>query len=304
MKKTLITMGFVLFPLLANAAETIKVYTRFSEASGVGKIITTTIKFMNEAQSEYDFVKNIIPGAGGETADLAAIERTRAGEKIILINSTSSFTMNRFKFDSFDRDKDLVPLHSLSGSPYGIMVREDSNINSLSELISHIRSQKQVYNSASISSANGIILNERFMSIFNLNNVKPLNYRMPFDILRSVRQGESLYTIWVPSDMVGLKPLAFTGDLRSKNFPSVPTTQELGISDLSFTTLSLVSIPKENLELGKKLIPLIKSICNNEEYIDILSKLSYDSYCYNNQEITDRIKRELKSIEKYSHLIK
>lgn len=302
--KKLLIAAFICLTPSVSFSKTIELITRFGPSATSGQFAIEFVNALNSMQSEYEFRVVVVPGAAGEAADMRTINTAREGKDVLLWGSSSSFTFNKIIVgNTYDRDKDLVPLQSVAGIPFSIQVRPDSDIKTFVDLLNHIKGKPKAFNGNTVSSSATQLLNAIFKHNFNITNVQDLSYSRPYDITRGVLVNEADYTIFNHSDVIGLRILVVSSENRLPSMLDVPTGKEVGMPDFKFNSLSMISVPKERLEFGRKIQPLLAKICDSEYMKERVSKTGYFPNCLGVEGIKSKIKEEIVLIDKYKHLV-
>lgn len=292
----------MLYANTANAAKQIDVYSMFSPGAAGTIIGQEIVNRMNVVQNEYEFRFLSVPGAAGDSAALRTIASARAGQDVLIWQGTSGYTFGKYASanpNAYDRDNDLVPIASFVGTQFHIMVEPESEIKTLSELISNMRNKEVVYFGSTSTNPITPFLNVIFLKSNNLKSTKNLNYTSPFDITKSVVVKESNYTIFSPFDVRGLKSLATSGSTRSKKFPDVPTGKELGMEDFVYASTLQFAVPKEKVSFGLSFERMLLSICQEPDFAVTAEKIGYEVKCSSSEMLKNAIKAEQSIIKKY-----
>ena len=286
------------------AKTTVEIVSRYDSHITSALVASEMVSILNKSQEKYEFRITPLPGASGEVADQRAMTLARSGQLVLVLGSSSTYGYNRFLFpNSFDRDKDLIPLIGMTGTPIAIQVNPKSNYNSVQDLVAHLKSKNEAFHAGTVSNSNTKFFDAIFRQNYDLTNVKQLSYRLSTDMMRSVLGNESDYAVYNYADNVGLKLLVVSTDERVPKFPDVPTGKEIGFPDFRFNTLNMISVPKENLEFGVSLVILLKKICLSEEMKAFVDKTPSIRYCYSAEEIKEKISQEMILLKKYQHLL-
>jgi len=288
-----------------TARQSVEIVSRFGPAATTGRFAIEYTKILNEIQNEFEFRITSVVGASGEVADQRALALARLGTDVLVYGSSSSLGFNRYtKFgNSFNRDLDLIPLQGLAGIPFAIQIPPDSKIDTLDQLVASIKNKPQAYHATTISSSTSKFFDNLFRHTYNLDNVKQLSYAGPLDITRSMLQSEADYTIYNYADAVGLKLLVVSDIERVSKFPNVPTGKEVGFDEFNFSTLSMISVPKERAEFGKIVIKYLTEACKHPRMVELISKTNYNHNCIGTDNIWKKVRDELKLIEKYKQFL-
>lgn len=288
----------------AMSKTTIDVYSRYSTTANVGRAIGEIIRQLNSAQTEYDFRLVQELGGGGEVADQRAIAGARAGSDVLIYGSSSSYAFNRYLIgNTFDREKDLIPIIGVSNGYFGLQVNPESNHKTIEDLISYIRSKPVAYHGSTVSTSTSRFFDEVFRRHYKLDNVKQIVYNKTADLQRAMLVGEIDYTVYNFEDIIGQRVLAVTNNKRNEKYPNAPTGIELGMNDFRFVTQSIISVPKEKKELGEKLKPLLHQICKSDAVKAVYQNTSYVVNCSEETDIKIKITDELQLIEKYKDFL-
>lgn len=302
MNRIVMAIVATMFATIANAASQVDMITIFNPSSASGIFAQEVVNRLNTMQSEYEFRASNLPGAAGDTAALKAIAVARTGQNVLLWHGASAYSYGKYvsaNVNAYDRDKDLIPVQSFLGIGFNIMVHPESNINTIDDLVNEYRKKDNVYFGNTSTIAATILLNTVFVKKYNLKPPKELSYTKPYDTSKSILVKESDYTIFTTADVIGLKSLVTSSAVRTKSLPNVPTGKEVGMDDFNYSSLSMVSVPKEKEDFGKKMVGLLNQICNDPTFIERIQKLEYDSKCYGREQIQKIIADDLAAIRKY-----
>jgi tripartite-type tricarboxylate transporter receptor subunit TctC len=210
------------------------------EAAGtmdtLGRVVAAQV---NKQSGMRIFLENK-PGANSLIGTTAVA--TAAPDGYTLLNVSPSFvlvplTSKNVQYDIF---KDFVPITALGvGTGYILVVRQELPVNSVEELVALAKkSGKQLtYGTPGIGNA----LHLATEMFANKVNIKMLHipYKGTNPALTAIAAGQVDVMVLSPATVVPfvqsgkVRPIAFTGTARSKEFPNVPTMQEAGLSDFA-----------------------------------------------------------------------
>lgn len=288
----------------AFAQKTVKIYSRYSIESKSSLVPIIMIRQMNEIQKEYEFVLSELPGSNGDAAALRSIAEARAGRETLLLTAASTYSTNRYVMEPvFDRDKDLVPIFGISGANFAFMVNPNSKVETLVDLAKMIKDKPQAYYARTSATGNTVFFEALFRKEFGITNIKQLTYQRPGDMLRSILMGESDYTVFPVGFYPELKHIAISNDVRSSLMPNVLTGKESGLDDFLFTSISLISVPKEQKDFGMKIIDILTRSCMTNEVKNITDKIQVERYCYGPEKTYNQIRQEIDLMEKHKELL-
>lgn len=300
-----VIIASLLYATIANAASQVDIISMYSNASATSVMIQEVAIRLNKMQSDFEFRVANIPGAAGDSAALKAISVARYDQNVLLWHGISTYSFGKFvsaNVNAYDRDKDLVPVQAFAGVPFHLLVNTDDDFNSTLE---KFRKKDVVYFANTGSVPTALLLNGIFVKSSGIKMPKELSYSQGPEALKSVVIGESDYVIYTQSvsEVVGLKALVTSAQVRSQKFPNVPTGKEVGMPDFNYVSTTAISVPKEKREFGEKLIPLLQKICNEPSFIERVEKLGYESKCYGNDVLTKTISSDLDQIRKYESYV-
>ena len=280
------------------AFENVDVISRYNNSTAISQNAVQAIRAINEMQSEYRLRYTHIPGANGETATISALEYSRAGRNVLWFGPISAFTTT-FKTRNNDNQKnwsenDFYFVSGVSTAIFAVLVSPDNQAKTFDEFVKNLQRKDRIFNGNNVSSVSSLYLSKIFSNKFNLmNKTTFLDYRQPNEIAQAVLNREIDYTIRIISDLPSLRPIAVLNETRAPSLPDVPTVRELGVDELTYESLSVFAIPKNDVKLIKALSPLIFKLCNNSELDQNIIKRNFmPRTCVREQEILKRISEE------------
>jgi tripartite-type tricarboxylate transporter receptor subunit TctC len=201
----------------------------------LGRVVTTQIT----KQSGIRFVIDNRPGANAAIGSAAVARATPDGYTVL--NVSPSLVLNALlrKDVPYDVQKDFVPVTNIGiGQGYLLVARQDLPVKSVAELVALAKSRGEkrlTYGSPGIGNALQIA-----SEIFATKAATPLlniPYKGSAPALAAIASGEVDLMMLSPPTVFAfvksgkVRPIAFTGSERSREFPSVPTMQEAGVED-------------------------------------------------------------------------
>jgi tripartite-type tricarboxylate transporter receptor subunit TctC len=201
----------------------------------LGRIVTAQIT----KQSGVRFIVDNRPGANSAIGSVAVARATPDGYTVL--NVSPSLVLNALlsKDVPYDLHKDFVPVTNLGiGQGYLLVVRQELPVKSVSELIALAKKRgdkRLTYGTPGLGNALHVA-----SEIFAMKAATPLlhvPYKGSAPALTAIAAGEvdlmmlSPPTVFPYVQNGKVRPIAFTGSERSKEFPNVPTMQEAGVRD-------------------------------------------------------------------------
>jgi len=304
-----IALAALLISSSAQAENTkVVVYSRFPVTGTIGMSGFKFASLLNAAQSKYEFVYSVLAGAGGESADQRALIAGRNGENVLVWGSTSNFSINALEFpNSYDRDKDFIPVSSLLISSSAIVVPKDSPINTIDDLVKNLKNKDKIYTASTTQSNLHKLNNQAFIEKFDIKNVFNINYQNATFIGKSLASNETDYAVQSQEDVSDSKALATSLPTRNSHYPNVPTGAELGMPNFQFSSLGLIYAPKERKDFVEEIKNIVVKICKNEftDFLNNIPNTWYSVNCESNpQTIHEKVLTERNMITKYGSALK
>jgi tripartite-type tricarboxylate transporter receptor subunit TctC len=184
-------------------------------------------------------------GGGGGAVGTGSIVGKEPDGYLLSVVVTSLHRAAHINKLSFDTVKDLTPIIRVGGYLYGVLVKPDSKLKNLKDLIEHAKANPgQASYMASGIGTGGHIAAEEMAT----------NAGVKFNHLPSKGDQESSASLlgghvdfisttsgWIPLVEAGqLKLLATYGETRVKRFPDVPTVKELGYKVVHDSPIGIV----------------------------------------------------------------
>lgn len=230
----LLTMpaGWAQTPAFPN--RTVHVIVPFPPGGAVDPIARSVSQKLAEAWGQPVVVDNKPGAATIIGADFVA-KAAPDGYTVILVST--SFTVNPTAYSKlpFDPVKDFVPISLVSRLPLLLVVNPQLPVNSVKELIAHLKANRGQINFSSIGNGSTQDLaGELFKSMADLNLVH-VPYKGSGPSMMSVLSGETSMTfesvfLLMPQVKAGkLRALAAAGAQRTPLAPDLPTASESGL---------------------------------------------------------------------------
>lgn len=184
-------------------------------------------------------------GGGGGAVGTGSIIGKEPDGYLLSIVVTSLHRAAHINKLSFDTVKDVTPIIRVAGYLYGVLVRPDSKIQSLPELIQAAKAKpgELTYMASGIGTG-GHIAAEEMASVAGVKfNHLPSkgDQESSAGLLGGHVDFISTTSGWIPLvEAKQLKLLATYGETRVKRFPDVPTVKELGLKVVHDSPIGIV----------------------------------------------------------------
>ena len=211
------------------------------------------------------------PGASGAVAALA-VKAAPADGHTLFIGSNSPMAVNAVlsKNLPYDPVKDFRPVHGMLAGPAAILVRADSPIRSVADLIAAARRDKKPVNIGNYSE--GYMLVATWMGLVCGFEVNHVTYKggaqMQSDLIGGQLDVGTNDLSGVASLMREgrLRAIAITSDKRDPKFPDVPTMKESGFPEFETYTWAGYFVRSETPDdITAKLAEAVRVAMNSPE---------------------------------------
>ncbi len=176
-----------------------------------------------------------MPGAGGISANSAVVRAKPDGHTLLVLSSGAVLTKLLFKNVPYDVQKDIAPISFAAFFDLVILVRQDGNHRTLSDLIGAAKANPGKLNFGTINPGSTQNLTaELFKTTANIE-LTVVPYKTTPDAFAALMAGqvdavvESYAAARALVDGGRLRVLASTGNKRSGYLPSAPTVHEAGL---------------------------------------------------------------------------
>ena len=214
---------------------------------GATDIMTRNIaQKLNEAWKQPVVVENR-PGANGTIGADAAAKSPPDGYTLLAATIAHSANVSLFPKTPYQFQRDLQPVAIMGLIPLVPVVRANSSIRSLQDLVATAKSQSLNAGSGGNGTAHHLTL-ELFKSVTGAP-IQHVPYKGGAQAMTDLLGGQidvifSLLPECLPHIKSGkLRALAVTSDSRHPLLPNVPTTSEAGISGVSVTSWNGLMVP-------------------------------------------------------------
>jgi tripartite-type tricarboxylate transporter receptor subunit TctC len=209
------------------------------EAGGTSDTTARSMAVKLEKALNTSIVVENRAGANGAIGAIAV--KNAAPDGYVLLHTTPAFLINTVanKSIGYDVFKDFTPITMMgTGTGYVMVINPVLKANTLNEFIAYAKEKKNGVNFSSPGVGNALhVASEVFA-----NRVGIETLHIPFKgtpgALAAVVAGDVDFMIMPPTiahsyvNSGRVKAVAFTGQSRSPDFPTVPTFKELGLNDL------------------------------------------------------------------------
>jgi tripartite-type tricarboxylate transporter receptor subunit TctC len=189
------------------------------------------------------------PSAGGVVAGETVAKAPADGHTLLLISSGTAVSAVLFKSLPYDTVRDFIPLAPLATFDLVIVAPEGGRFKTLAELVAYARANPGKLNigTPNIGTTQHLAA-ELFKSAAGIDvQIVPFNGTPA--VVNALRGGQIDAGLDILSPLLVqiragvLRPLAITGDKRSRVLPEVPTAREAGIAGYSAASWNGLAVP-------------------------------------------------------------
>jgi tripartite-type tricarboxylate transporter receptor subunit TctC len=187
------------------------------------------------------------PGAGGGVAAQAAASSPPDGYTLLVLSIGTAISVSLIKSLPFDPVKDFTPITSVAGFDLLFLVKADSPIKTLQDLLAEAKKRGSEMNIATINAGSSQNLSAELFKTTAGINATIVPYRTTPETLIALTRGdvtmvmESYAALKGAIDGGQVRAIASSGPKRS--LPNVPTAQESGLKDYEVTGWNALFAP-------------------------------------------------------------
>jgi tripartite-type tricarboxylate transporter receptor subunit TctC len=237
-------------------------------------------------------------GAGGTIGSAAVARADPDGYTLLIHSSAHSAAPASFPNAPYNPRADLIGVSNLGVVPNVIVVNADRGIKTLADLVARGRKEELLFSSAGIGSATHWAA-ERFLMSAGLKATHVPHKGGPEAMADVVAGRVDFYASGSSSALpmiVARKviPLAVTTPVRSRVFPDVPTTIELGFKDSDYSFWSgLLAPAKTPAPIVQRLHAEMAKILSDPAVSAALLKVGCEPVSMTQAEFNATIQREI-----------
>ena len=238
-------------------------------AAAAGRILGGTVIVENKS------------GAGG-TLGAVEVAGARPDGYTLTMVPEAFFLMPHMEKVSFDPLRDFTYVICVAGSVYGLVVRADSPIKNVKDLIDYAKANpgKFTYSTAGVGTVNHLAM-EEFAERVGIEMLH-IPYKGAAPSTTAVLAGEVMassgQSAWGPHvDRGALRLLATYGTSRTKRWPNVPTLQELGYGVVAESPFGFAGPRGMDPAVTRRLHDAFKASLDDPAVITVLESNSMQS---------------------------
>ncbi|TCT02947.1 Bug family tripartite tricarboxylate transporter substrate binding protein [Aquabacter spiritensis] len=244
------------------------------------------------------------PGAAGNTGMGVAARATPDGYTLLL--TSTSIAVNAAMFDKlpYDPIKDFIPISELVNSPNVFIVKAESGIKTLPELIAKIKAAPGTFNYSSPGAGTKSHMSGEWLKLLATIDSTHVPYRGAGPATTAVIQGDVQYACVAlpPAESLiksgRLNALAVTGAKRWFSLPDVPTMVELGYKDFVSDTFQALFAPTGTpAEIVARLTKETREVMAEPAVIEQARKLGFEVVNGTPEDLGKRVAAEIPAVK-------
>jgi tripartite-type tricarboxylate transporter receptor subunit TctC len=203
---------------------------------------------MGESMGQQVVVENK-PSAGGILASETVAKADPDGYTLLFITNGNSVSESLFRKLPYNSVKDFAPVSTVGFFDFVFVVKNDSDIKSMQDLLARMRANPGKVNIATINPGSGQHLSaELFKSMANVD-AQIITYKSTPEVLTAVISGQVHVGLDIVAPVMAqvkggaLRMIAVSSKSRSPILPDVPTVAESGVPGYESESWNGVAAP-------------------------------------------------------------
>lgn len=247
--RVLILASFVTFQAQAAYPETpVSIVVSFAPGGATDITARIMAAAMNKGFGQQILVDNR-PGAGGAVAASFVKAAKPNGYTLMLTSSVYVVTPSLKKPSPYDPIKDFIPVCEIGDAPNVIVVKNDSPIKSVADLVALARKDPQFISYGSPGTGTTPHLAAEVLKIRENINMTHIPYKGAGPAMTDLLGGQTQVLFGALASVISqiqagqVRALAQTGEKKWPELQQVPTLAELGIKDAVSNTFQAIFAP-------------------------------------------------------------
>jgi tripartite-type tricarboxylate transporter receptor subunit TctC len=203
---------------------------------------------MSEALGQPVVIENR-PGAGGVVASQTVAKADPDGYTLLLMSNGNAVSASLFASLPYDTRNDFIPISTLAFFDLAIVVRQDSPMRILQDLLAYARSHPGKLNIGSINVGSTQNLAAELFKIRTGISAQVVPFNGTPALVAALLGGSVDAAVEILAPVAGqvtsgkLRALAVTGTTRNAQLRDVPTAAEAGIANFDVTSWNGLAAP-------------------------------------------------------------
>jgi tripartite-type tricarboxylate transporter receptor subunit TctC len=203
---------------------------------------------MGESMGQQVIVENK-PSAGGILASETVAKAEPDGYTLLFITNGNSVSESLFKSLPYNSVKDFAPVSTVGFFDFVFVVKNDSDIKSMNDLLARMRANPGKFNIGTINPGSGQHLSAELFKSMSGVDAQIITYKSTPEVLTAVISGQVQVGLDIVAPVMGqvkggaLRMIAISSKQRSPILPDVPTAAESGVPGYESESWNGVAAP-------------------------------------------------------------
>lgn len=250
---------------------------------------------MSESMGQQVVVENK-PSAGGILASETVAKAEPDGYTLLFITNGNAVSESLFKKLPYNSVKDFAPVSTVGFFDFVFVVKNDSDIKSMQDLLARMRASPGKLNIGTINPGSGQHLSaELFKSMANVD-AQIITYKSTPEVLTAVIQGQVQVGLDIVAPVMAqvrggaLRMIAVSSRQRSPLLPEVPTVAESGVPGYESESWNGVAAPvKTPQAIIERLNKEVRAAVAAPEVKQRLNNLGIDARAGTPEQLRERL---------------
>jgi tripartite-type tricarboxylate transporter receptor subunit TctC len=177
------------------------------------------------------------PGAGGIVAAQALMQAPADGHTLMVASNGTAISASLFRNMPLDPLKDLAPIVTMGAFPIAIVVKPDSPIKDVADLVARMKAEPGKLNIGTITRGSTQNLSAELFKIRTGTQAETVVFPQTPQLVTALLRGDVDAAFEITGPIFGqiqagaIRVLGVTSAERAANLPNVPTLQQQGVPD-------------------------------------------------------------------------
>ncbi|WP_137181152.1 tripartite tricarboxylate transporter substrate binding protein [Roseomonas sp. AR75] len=177
------------------------------------------------------------PGAGGIVAAQALMQAPADGHTLMVASNGTAISASLFRNMPLDPPKDLAPIVIMGAFPIAIVVKPDSPIKDVADLVARMKAEPGKLNIGTITRGSTQNLSAELFKIRTGTQAETVVFPQTPQLVTALLRGDVDAAFEITGPIFGqiqsgaIRVLGVTSAERAANLPNVPTLQQQGVPD-------------------------------------------------------------------------
>jgi tripartite-type tricarboxylate transporter receptor subunit TctC len=257
----------------------VRILVPYAAGGAVDVLARTVAQSLSKSWGQQPVIENR-PGAGGVVASQALAQSPADGYTLIMV--ASGHPLNQFIYPKlpYDTFKDFTAITEVAYSPLAIVVKKDSGIATLKDMIALAKEKPDVLSYGMAGNGTSTHLAGELLKFMAQIKIVPVPYKGGAPALMAVIAGEVPISVNPLPELLGqidggaLRALAVTTAQRAPQLPDVPTVAESGVAGYDASVWWGLLAPKGlSAEITDRLYRDVASALHDPVVIAALAKM-------------------------------